>query len=574
MDNSTDKGEKDNESRQKLDLSDLRDFNFASNWSETPATVGRKERDFSPKGGARRERRPDRRPPGAKAARGAGAAASGRESSHGHRQSRRPRPEEREGRRDMVNLRESPFEIQIFPDEPVLATLTRGMRQSLRTYELFEVARLILEKPDRYHVSLRFKNQGDSERPLFQSIPDGVPFTSEEAAVDHVLRTHLDQFFAIEEVEAEPPKGNFQFIARCTLTGDFLSPPNYHRYQPILLQYYQEHFPDMPFERFRSHIETVKDEEAIQKWLESMTKQKRYKPTQQGEGEEQSFETPEEARAFLLQHKKEQIVKKVKAARLPGKRVEDVADPEIKPYLLAYADYQRRFPLDTANTLRGRLRRQHFFIYKKGSRGISFVSAVKRRHRQPGQVFSESIGQLIAFLEQNDQVVASQLPEKFLGLSPKPEGEEAGSRDAAEEEKLKRLNLDLRWLVSEGYVTEYSDGRLSVHSVAEPARNEKPSAAQTVEAPEQSMPAPEASPQPDAEEEATGTAACPGDDAGAPSASDAAEQSAETSGDNAGGLPEDAEQGKETSDDNQEANEEKTLSGARNSPEGDAAAKR
>lgn len=352
------------------------------------------------------------------------------------------------------------------------------MRQSLRTYELFEVARLILEKPDRYQIGLRFHGNEAGQhgvRPLYQSVPDGLPFLSEEAAVDHVMRNHLDLFFAVEEVEVDPPKGNFQFIARCTLTGEFLSPPNYHRYQPILLQYHQERFPDMPFDRFRSQIETVKDEEAIGQWLQSMTKQTRFRVVGGAEGEGETLDSPEAARVYLLRQGKEKVVQPVKSLKFSGKLIDALSSPDIRPYVVAFVEHQKRFPLDTANTLRGRLRRQHFFIYKKGSRGVSLVCAVKRKFRQPNQVFSDSVQALINFLEANDQIHASELSEKFLGFSLPGEGEERVI-DAEEQAKIKRLSLDLRWLLSEGYVTEYSDGRLSVHPVAAQGGEKKPSA--------------------------------------------------------------------------------------------------
>src|SRR5690625_2273149 len=464
MDKRTDKGDQKQKGSDELDLTALRDFNFAANWSESAAPPVRKE-ESGRSDGEIRERRPHRRPAGSK----------GMPSHWGHRnepRSRGGRPprrgldQRRQQAPDAVLLREYPFEIQLFPDEPVLETLTKAMRQSIRTYELFEVARLILEKNDRFHVSFRFKQ--DPGTKLFQAVPDGVPFTSEEAAVDHVVRTHLDRFFEIEEVDAEPPKGNFQFIARCTLTGDFLGPPNYHRYQTTLLQYHQEHFPEMPIENFRASIETVADEEEIEKWMQSMTKQNRYKII----GEETILETPEDARAYLLQHKKNEVVRATKNVRFLGKELDKITDPAIRPYLLAYIDYQRRFPLDTANSLRGRLRRQHFFIYKKGSRGISYVCAAKRQYRRPDQVFSETIGDLIRFLEKNELIYAKDLSEKMLGI-PTPAAESDTKPTAEEEEKLKRLHLDLRWLVSEGYVTEYSDGRLLVHPVSElPTRTE------------------------------------------------------------------------------------------------------
>lgn len=472
MADSTNQGDKSKERPDELDLSGLQNFNFASNWSESPAVPSRRDRDADRAQG-RRQPRPDRRPPKRRATPG-GEADEPRQGREGRgsddrrdRRVARPRQDRGHERPPPPLWRDSPFDVQVYPDDPILTTLTRAMRHSLRTYELFEIARLVLEKPERYHVSIRYKD-GAEEQPrlLHLSVPDGLPFVSEEAAVDHVLRHHLDKFFATDQVEVEPPKGAFQFMARCTLTGDFLSPPNYHRYQPILIQYHQERFPDMPFERFRASIETVKDEEAIQNWLKSMTTQTHYRVAGQEEGE--IFETAEQARAHLLRSNKDQVVRAVRVVKLPGARVADIADEGIKPFVVGCIEHQKRFPLDTANGLRGRLRRQDFFIYKRGSRGVSYVCAVKRKFRQPDQVFADSVEQLLKFIEEHDMIHASELPEKFLHL-PAAAGEGAAAPGPEAEEKIKRMSIDLRWLLFEGYVTEFSDGRLQAHPVAQQA---------------------------------------------------------------------------------------------------------
>src|SRR5690625_1846355 len=155
MDKRTDKGDQKQKGSDELDLTALRDFNFAANWSESAAPPVRKE-ESGRSGGGRRERRPDRRPAGTKEMRSHGGHRN-EPRSGGGRPLRRGRDQRRQEAPGAVLLRENPFEIQLFPDEPVLETLTKAMRQSIRTYELFEVARLILEKNDRFHVSFRFK---------------------------------------------------------------------------------------------------------------------------------------------------------------------------------------------------------------------------------------------------------------------------------------------------------------------------------------------------------------------------------------------------------------------------------
>lgn len=360
--------------------------------------------------------------------------------------------------------------------------MCEAMRHSCRTYELFEIARLILAKPERYVVVVKsIPDENDGTVPsLYISVPDGIPFEREEDAVGHVMTAHLDSFFETEVVDVEPPKGNFQYVCRCSITGELLAPPNYHRYAQILAQHHTTRLPDVPFERFKNAIETVKDAETVNAWVESMRKQTRYTFKEEVAGERPSFDSAAEARTFLLKHFRDRVVRAAKTARFSGTKVEELPEGRIRRSIEGLIEKQRRFPLETANGLRGRLRRQRFHIYKKGSHGVSYVCTVRRKFRQPDQIFSESVQELIRFLEDNPMIPASRLPEAHLGITATPENAESESADGEsaaqphpsgggtsvpEDPRVKRMILDLRWLLTEGYVTEYSDGRLFVQPV-------------------------------------------------------------------------------------------------------------
>ena len=186
-----------------------------------------------------------------------------------------------------------------------------------------------------------------------------------------------------------------------------------------------------------------------------------------------AFESFEDARLHLLANARDKVVRAVDSVRFHGKLIEKLPPGEIRRALEGHVERQRRFPLDTANALRGRLRREGFTIFKKGSRGVSYVCAVKRRFRVPGQVFSETISALIDFIEKNPMVLVKDLPKKFLSIevppvapaAPAPEGTTPSATPFAalapeQAEKLRKMSNDLRWLVMEGYVTEFSDGKL------------------------------------------------------------------------------------------------------------------
>lgn len=567
----------------KLDLSQLQGFSFGTSWSQDKSAPGGggpgrpERRDERPRrdGDAppRRDRRDFKRPapgPGAggdapSAAPGAPSAAPGgggpggpggapRERSFGGGGTPRgdrprfegggrrddPRGPRREGGgfqggprgdfrgppREPVGPYVSPFfTVTFYPEDNSFKVLSDAIRKSCRTFELFYIAKSVVEKNERFVAVVQRipagarpgaaapagesaaeapATPGVKPAPFFISAPDGLPFETEDAAISHVLDKHLGLFFDSAEVEVEAPKGNFQVVNRCTVTGTLLAPPNYHLYNQILTQHHAANI-RMPLEAYKAKIETVRDPEVVAQWLEKMKKATRYtakpapaKPVKPGAAAEvpaaaeaaapteaapetegaapaapaapepapagPSFDSLEEARQFLLTSARERVVRSVEQLRFPGRLLESLpAASEIRRAVEGALAAQRRFPLDTANALRGRLRREHFTIFKKGSKGISYVCAVKRRFRVPGQAFSESLTSLISFIETNPMVKESELPQRLLQLAPRPapvEGQAPEPVPAEEQEKLTRLKGDLRYLVKEGYVTEFVDGAL------------------------------------------------------------------------------------------------------------------
>ncbi len=402
------------------------------------------------------------------------------------------------------------FGVTFYPEDQSFSALAQAIRKSCRTFELFYIAKSVVEKNDRFVAVVQrldpSARPGDAAAaqpavkpaPFYISVPDGVPFDSEDAAINHVMDKHLGVFFDVSEVEIDAPKGNFQVINRCPITGTLLAPPNYHRYLQILQQHHAANI-RIPFEAFKAKVESVRDPELIAQWQEKMKKTTRYTvksaaPAATAPAAAESaapaepavsdaapaeasapapaadapaavfFDSIEEARQHLLTSSREKVVRSVEQLRFPGRLLESIpAGSELRRAVEGAVERQRRFPLDTANALRGRLRRESFTIFKKGSKGISYVCAVKRRFRVPGQSFSDSLSALINFIETHPMVKESELPSKLLGISPRPapaEGVESVPFSAEEQAKLLKLKGDLRYLVKEGYVTEFVDGSL------------------------------------------------------------------------------------------------------------------
>ncbi|HEY5551790.1 MAG TPA: hypothetical protein VIK52_07875 [Opitutaceae bacterium] len=483
--------EKEQSEINKIDLSALQGFSFGTQWTpaekaSAPRREGREREHQGPRekqAGAHpaRDRRQLRRPAGdlqrPAPSQGQGEDQRGgqqpREPHSGSRDRRDRGPAQQQDNRPYLS---NVFDIVFYPEDEIFHKIVQRVRDSKHTFELFEIARAVLAKSERCVIVVRRKpDPTGAQPPVHVSVVDGIPFETEDGAVDHVMRTHLGHFFDIAEVELEPPKGSFAVISRCGITGELLGPPNYHRYQSMLQQHHASRLPNMSFERFRERLESVREPEVIAAWLEKMKKGVRYTWKTPVEGTEAPvFDAPEEARNYLLANARDQVVRQLEHARFQGKLFETLADGEVRRAIEGQLERQRRFPLDSANALRGRLRREGFTIFKKGSKGVSYVCAVKRKFRVPGQSFADSINNLIQFIETNSLISIRELPAKMLGITmPLPPQPDAAPADAKplspeEETQVKKLLTDLRWLVSEGYVTEYSDGRLFAPPPAKP----------------------------------------------------------------------------------------------------------
>ncbi|MEX0332247.1 MAG: hypothetical protein AB3N64_12570 [Puniceicoccaceae bacterium] len=480
--------------KDDLDLSSLSSLSLGPDWLS-----GKKSATRIPKGDHDENRRGSKGPPRDRRGgmdRRSDRGSRGDRPTRGPRGHRPARGERRERRERPVH--HEPFAptvaVDFYPEEEPFKVLSQAIRNSCRTFELFEIARLILDKPDRFVCVVRDPEQKEGEAArLHASVPDGLPFASEEEALAHVFRHYMDEFFNVETVEVDPPAGSFQMVHKCGMTGELLGPPNYHRYQSICREHHAARLSHVPYDRFEQKIESSREEEDIEAWLTQMRTQTRYSVK---DNPEQVFTNREDARLYLFTEAKEKLVRPAYSARFSGKSLA-LLNPGDKirrsvEYLL---EGQKRFPLETANHLRGRLRRMHFAVYKRGSKGVSFVCAVKRHFRKPDEVLADNLQKLIDFLEAHPNFPAKNLPMAYLGgetAKQKPAADEAAKEESKPEDAeqseekettspaepappeesldpaaLKQLKTDLHYLVSQGYVIEYSDGRLFVPPIRE-----------------------------------------------------------------------------------------------------------
>ncbi|MEM0896148.1 MAG: hypothetical protein AAGJ79_04615 [Verrucomicrobiota bacterium] len=386
----------------------------------------------------------------------------GRGGGRDQRENRRPQAPPIEG-----------FKVKLTPLDPGVQYLVQQIRMTGRAYPIFDLAKLLLESRERYTVSISREN--GSSPPLFRCAADGSLWLSREEAVRHLLNSKaIGEYYEIETIEGDPPKGNFTTVAVCGMSGKLLGPPNYHGYQPALNRLYRERFSNMDFERFKSRIKMSQEEETIEKWKEQESTTTHYRP----KGEE---ETVLKDRTALEQHFRDHhagTVEEVENGTIPGdagsKRM--LAGP-LNALVRNESDAQRRFPLDVMQFLCRKFEEAGLKFFKKGKKR-TFVTLSRPRQIPTDVSFSEGIHRIVDFVRYNPGATLNKLAGMLIpkeersseAREKKPQPEKAETAPA--EDKTEEVGAPIESAVAETGEKPERDGEQAVVTEA-PVEDEK-----------------------------------------------------------------------------------------------------
>ncbi|MEY2546340.1 MAG: hypothetical protein QOG48_1457 [Verrucomicrobiota bacterium] len=314
-------------------------------------------------------------------------------------------------------------------------------------YSLFSLARLFLQKAERYDVHLAAK----PETPLYQLGEKGAISADKQFLENNAFRFAEKDFYKIDISQSDPIKGNFTAVARERVTGTILGPTNYHDYQRKLRGLFEQRFSRrMNFQEFQRQIEIVNDAELVEKWKQDAQTVTTF--TTLREETPQSFTSATEAEKHFRQNYLPNVVRTIEETMIDGVTSRNLPDRALRSAIENAWTAQTRSPSQMMAELSNRLREAglHIFRHRKG---MLFVSPVRVRpfaHEEAG--VSAQVRAIVETIAANPRTNRKDFAEKVLvDLS----GEELEARKLS-------LASDLKWLISEGYVIEFNDGSLDL----------------------------------------------------------------------------------------------------------------
>ena len=445
-------------------------------WGDRPSRQrdDNRGRDFKGRGSGDRKRDGDR-------GRGQGGSRDG---------SQRPEFKKREGKRHFDKKggfrRNDPpprppleLDVALQPEKNGVESLARQIKHTGRCYPLFDIARLILAKPERYLVVLktRKKEDGSVAQPLFFCQVDETVWLSGDQALDHVMSRHFDTFYKTEKTEIDPPKGTYTFVAQCGMSDQILGPPNYHGYQDKLRALHADRFPRLPFDVFKSRVKIVHDEEVVKQWLADQSWKTEYIAINLPE--EARLESREAVREHFRKYHLSNLISSVSDVALKASVFNKKTPPRMQNLVRYAIDDQRRFPLKIVNMLSQEFS-SHGLQFFKRKKSVTHVSVSRPHHLNLEQTpVSDSIRNIVTFVVDNQNCTRRMILDKFAPEPDKLESAEAsGEGDAPKPEtplspERTAILSDLHWLVHQGHVVEYANGQMEIAPKPQPPQQKK-----------------------------------------------------------------------------------------------------
>ncbi len=391
-------------------------------------------------------------------------------------QGRRPEGRERERER-----REPPpplpeLDLMFIPDEKGVESLSRQIKMTGRAYPLFDIAQMILQKPERHAVvfKIRKKPDGTPAQPLFLCALDDTLWLSEDEAVSHVLRKHFGTFYQAERTPTEPPKGKYTFVAQCGFSGIVLGPPNYHDYQNQLRRLHAERFSRMPFEAYKARVKIVRDEAVVKKWVEDQSFKTDY--TCLNVPEPLRLPNMEAVEKHFRETHKESIIKQVESHTLSGQAARNLRSHELTRAVRVLWEDQKRFPLQIATSLSQQFAARGLQFFKV-NKTVTHVCVARPHYLDlAASPVSDGVKRIVEYINTHPRCTRKELVEALAPTPPAPppaplpvgEAAAAGSQPPAAAipdptqptAEQTTVIADLHWLIHQGHVIEFATGIL------------------------------------------------------------------------------------------------------------------
>lgn len=334
--------------------------------------------------------------------------------------------------------------VTILPDAKAVHLIVKEVQQVARVYSMFDIATTILSKRERLRALFESK---ENMEPMWRSKAGDALFLSKgDAQADLWHSDTRKELLDEETIDVDPPSGNFQAVAKCGLSGKWLGPPNFHTYQTELRRLHRERFAKMPFDAYRAKVRTEHGEQAVNAWLETVSKKTRWR--KKGEdGEDAWTDDPAQAKRLISELAFDDRYEATHKAELPASASGHQLSAPLRVSLKLAYNHARKHAAMLIPALCKIIETEHLPVFKR--KGKLFTGPVRPQPLPRDATLAARPAQMVEWIRANRE----QAKLEGLWKAVLPEGSSAPPSEYA---------ADLFWLLQQGHIQLYMDDTLVV----------------------------------------------------------------------------------------------------------------
>lgn len=328
------------------------------------------------------------------------------------------------------------WSFSIIPDVKILQTIKLKLKETGITYSLREITDVIASKNERLMVKIASKNP---ENQIWKSKTSDSYFISRESAVNNFF-SEEKTFIECKLIEEVMPKGNFMYIFQCPITKELLPPTSFHGFEDVVRHHIYSNRIKSTHKKFIDSLQKIEDKEKIDLWAKSPIKRYSYLLKIEENKEFQSIE------ALKLAIEKEffsNFFISKNSLTIAANNLSIIESP-LQAQIESFISDKRKWLKDLFTSCLVSLKRSKYCIFKKGE--IIYVRQANRKSIENFET-KKLTSEIIAIISSD-----SKVSKKSLSTKLQQKGFD-----------LKELVLELKWLVKEGYINEYSDSSLELN---------------------------------------------------------------------------------------------------------------
>jgi len=390
--------------QKKVDLSQLSDLDFAPNW-DNKYIAGEKQTDrFKPK---RQE----------------------------HKREFKRKKKEIPKRYDSPFANK--FKITVNPDKTILDTLKRGIRKSGISYSLEEINSAIIDKKNRLQITIEHLK----EETFFITTFDNSVFYTKSNAINHIVEKGLKHVVDITETIGENPSGNFKNILKCPESGILLPPKSFHDFEAIIKTHLIEKKIKLNYNNYLNKLITVKDEITINEWKITPLKKLIFTTKELG-STKRSFNSIEAVQGYISSTETNQFIKTNKVIKIKGDSIDNF-EKDLAGFISDFLKNSYQWKKDLFFNTLINFKKSGFYIFKYGPKNYLFAAGQKPKTIEIAKI-SENCVKIVKYIQKTE-------PIKIISIL---------SQSGEMKLEKNQILVELKWLVKEGYVKEFSDGTI------------------------------------------------------------------------------------------------------------------